>query len=232
MKIAICDDERIFQEQLLRELENYYHSLDLTVYRFSSGEELLAHIGDMQYDLLFLDIEMGKMDGLQTARKVHEAVPELPIVFLTSHVEFALEGYEVSAFRFLTKPLDKDKLKQTLQAYEKIIERTQKITIVEDGCEKYIFDRDIYYIKGENVYLQVVTRQGSYLIRRKFKEQLEELPQEMFVAVHRSYIVNLQFVAAFAQNELIMEDGTRIPVSKGKRDGFKQAMMRYMREKA
>lgn len=231
MRIAVCDDEAIFREQLVGKLEKYFQSLDLIICTYASGEELLLHINDGQFDLVFLDIEMPGLDGLETARRVHDIFSNMPIIFLTSHVEFALAGYEVQAFRFLAKPIVDEKLVQALRDFEEMRRKNRKITILEEGMEKYLFCEDIYYIKSENVYLEIVMQREKHLIRKKLKEQLKELPADMFVAVHRSYIVNLKYVRGFDGATVMLEGGSRIPVSKSSRELFKQKMMRYMGEK-
>lgn len=231
MKIAVCDDESIFREQLKTELEQYYRSLDVLVECYSSGEELLANYEKKHHDIVFLDIEMTGMNGLQVARQLHTSNRDLPIVLVTTHTELAMEGYEVQAFRFLSKPVNRDKLIAALQALESMLLEDERISIVNDGVRMFLPCKSICYIKSENVYLQVVTTKESYLIRQKLKEQMKELPPNMFVQVHRSYVVNLRYVVSFDGTNITLEGGTKIPVSKGNRESFKAGMMRYMREK-
>ena len=104
MKIAICDDEKIMQEYLKEEIDSYFQSLDVLTLCYSSGEELLADYEKQQYDMVFLDIEMKGLNGLQVAKLLHAWKKDLPIVMVTTHTELAMEGYEVQAFRFLAKP--------------------------------------------------------------------------------------------------------------------------------
>ena len=164
MKIAVCDDESIFQEQLKTELEQYYRSLDVLVECYSSGEELLMDYAKKHHDIVFLDIEMEGMNGLQVARQLHEKNRNLPIVLVTTHTELAMEGYEVQAFRFLSKPVKLDKLIAALQAMESLLLEDEKISIVNDGVNMFLPCKSICYIKSENVYLQVITTKESYLI--------------------------------------------------------------------
>lgn len=228
MKIAICDDEPIFQKKFKTMLDDYYRSIDVLIVSYSSGAKLIEE-ADRRFDLVFLDIEMEGMDGLETAKHLHCIDANIPIIFLTSHTELAMEGYEVQAFRFLAKPVDENKLKEALLAFEKSIQKEKKIVITEDGVNRYIFCADIRYIKSESVYLSIMTKRASHLIRKSLKEQLEELPKDSFIQVHRSYIVNLNEVTGFNGDKVIMKDGSRIPVSRSKRESFKQQMMRFMK---
>lgn len=231
MKIAICDDESIFQKHLKTMLEEYYHSLDVLIVPYSSGEELLKEIADNKYDLVFLDIEMKGLDGLETAKRIHSIHTDLPIIFLTSHTELAMEGYEVQAFRFLAKPVETKKLQEALHAFKMTLQQDNKVMIVEDGMNRYLSCRDIRYIKSENVYLQIVTKQGPHLVRKKLKEQLEELPKDTFMLVHRSYIVNLNEVVSFNGSAILLKDGFQIPVSRGNREAFKLQMLQFMKRR-
>lgn len=231
MKIAICDDEPIFQALIKTEIEKYYNSLDVLIGTFSDGEALVSDMKRNTYDMIFLDVEMAGMDGFETARTIRGMQPDVTIIYLTSHTELAMEGYEVQAFRFLSKPLDRRKMHAALDAYERLVQQQKKIMIVEDGIQKYISCQRIRYIKSENVYLQIVTQDGEHWVRKKMKELLNELPQNMFVAVHRSYIVNMCYIKSFSGNVLLLDDETKIPVSKGNREYFKQQMMHYMRER-
>lgn len=231
MRIAICEDEQYFREQLQKELNTYYKSLDVLVCSFSSGEDLLKRMEQSEafFDLIFMDIEMPGMDGLETSTQIHNTHPDLPIILLTSHKELAMAGYEVDAFRFLDKPLKREKLYQALQAVEKQRYVKKKITIMENGNERYLSCQDILFIKSENVYLKIVTNHQQYLIRKKLKEQERELPQALFCKVHRSYMVNLSYVSVFDGRSITMKNGEQIPVSRNCRDVFKERMLHYIR---
>ena len=229
MKIAICDDEKIMQEYLKKEIDFYFQSLDVLTLCYGSGEELLADCEKKQYDIVFLDIEMRGLNGLQVAKRLHAWKKDLPIVIVTTHTELAMEGYEGQAFRFLAKPVAREKLHAALKAVEEQLHNDEKILIVSDGLQRYIPCKSVCYIKCENVYLDIATINERYLVRQKLKEFMEELPEELFFQVHRSFVVNLSFVESFDGANVYMEDGTKIPVSKAKRDVFKSAMIHYMK---
>ncbi len=229
MRIAICDDEKILQEQLKVEIEGYFNSLDIMTVCFNSGEALLVDFEKNQYDIVFLDIEMNGLNGLQTAKYLHEKKKDLPIVLVTSHTELAMEGYEVQAFRFLGKPIDRNKLYATLKALETLVYNEDKINIVSDGLQRYISCKSICHIKSENVYLNIVTTNEHYLVRQKLKELIKQLPAKQFLQVHRSYVANLKYVESFDGENIYMEDGMKIPVSKSNKEVFKNQMLQYMK---
>lgn len=92
MRIAVCDDESVFVSQIKENIEAYYNNWEALIDTFFSGEELLRATLTKKYDLIFLDIEMNGKDGLTVVRELHEIYPKLPIIFLTSHTELAMEG--------------------------------------------------------------------------------------------------------------------------------------------
>ena len=134
MKIAICDDDWHMQQTLRTFIDETYQDLDMLVDGFTSGEALLAAIGKQTqpYELILLDIEMTGMDGIETAKRVRRVLPDCYIIFITSHDEFALTGYEVQAFRYLVKPFRPEKLREAISAVREAL-ADQCMLHVEDG---------------------------------------------------------------------------------------------------
>lgn len=230
MKIGVCDDERIFLEIMHRELEAYYRSLDVEIRTFSSGQELLEDLkkAPFSYACIFLDVEMPEMSGFETAEAMQTMGCRTPVILLTSHREYAPDGYEVGAFRFLSKPVEQKKLYEALGALEKTRREGKRIIVSQDGREFFLSLEEILYFKSENVYLDIETEKGHFLVRKKLKEQLEELPKPSFCQVHRSYIVNLAKVHGYDGKQIILTDGSRIPVGRSRREAFRDAAARYM----
>lgn len=234
MKIAVCDDDLIFQRKIKEELDQYYQSLDVLVEIFSSGEDLLRAAAADPYGFfcVFLDIEMPGIDGMETARRLGELNRNLPVLFLTSHRDLAVEGYELNAFRFLTKPLEHERLCRSLAALEAKGREQARISVTKDGRDLFLPVEDLLYIKSENIYLSLVTPDHTYLIRKKLKDLLPQLPPAMFCQIHRSYVVNLHKVFSYSGKDLVMEDQTVLPVSRNRRETLKEALLRSMAGKA
>lgn len=232
MKIGICDDEYYMRQKVREEIDDYYKSLDIRTLTFASGQELLNAVekDSSDYLCIFLDIEMDGMNGLETARQLKRKHAHIPVILLTGHTEYAMNGYEVEAFRFLSKPLKKEKLNEALKAAERTGLHQKKIRVMSGSQEIYISCHDILYIKSENVYLRIVQKDGSCLIRGKLKEQIQLLPKALFYQVHRSYIVNMLYIKSFDGKHILLGDGTRIPVSSSRSREFKDTMMHYLKE--
>lgn len=231
MRIAVCDDEKIFREKLYTYLNKYYKSLDIIIDSFPSGEKLLEkiQIDSHAYELIFLDIEMDRMDGLSTAKFIRQYNNDVFIVFLTSHLEFALEGYEVDAFRFLTKPVDENKLINALNDIESFRNANKRLLIKEADREVFIYVADIVYLEAQNVNIRIRTIKEEYVIRKSLTEMGGNLDKMVFFKTHRSYIINLKYVADYTNKVITMETGENVPLSRSKYAEFKDALMLYVK---
>ena len=150
VRIALCDDEKQTSEKLYDMIENISRSLDVITDVFTDGNELLRRFAQKSYDLVFLDIEMPAIDGLTVAEKLRDMSAEVFIVFLTSHVEYAIKGYEVNALRYLTKPPVKEKVREVIEHVRKK-QAEEKTLWVKTGDGEYKLKlSDIIYIEALN----------------------------------------------------------------------------------
>ena len=235
MRIAICDDERLFRKELSEALYEYFGRLDLTCAEFQDGKEILEAVGKgVTFDAIFLDIEMKETDGMTAAAQLRRLGVASPIIFLTSHVEMAMEGYEVSAFRFLGKPLRRDKLLQTLSDLRDSICQVRSILIRCEGEDVVVPLRELIYAEARNNDLRLVLPDREYVIRRKLSDLERELSAEsdLFVRIHRGYLVNLQHVIKSHGMEAYVSNGDMLCVSRSQVAAFKEALLRYVRESA
>ena len=231
MKIAICDDEINFQKELQKELEKYYSVLEVEIEVFNSGNDFLERFDNnpMDFQIIFMDIEMPGLNGLDVSKRIREVNQSVPIIFLTSHTELAMDGYEVDAFRFLDKPLRMEKLADTLSAFDKLRLLDSKIEL-QDGERILLVEwKEIQYVQSENVYINVYLENDRYLIRKKLSEMEEQMPKQIFYKPHRSYLVNLRFMKSFDGKKILMNNGVEIPLSRGKQNELKTALMNYLR---
>ncbi|MFR6329445.1 MAG: LytR/AlgR family response regulator transcription factor [Eisenbergiella sp.] len=214
MKIGICDDEPHVSKQMQAEVNHYYHSLDILPVTFSHAEQLIEALRKDPDNFLciFMDIELEGLDGITASRLIQGMNLNIPIILLTSHSEFAPEGYEISAFRFLTKPLDRKKMVEALKAVETMQIRNRKIAICQDGQEIYVSYQDICYIKAKMFTCEYVQPGNPIWYEAHCRNTLSRcLP--LFCRVHRSYAVNLSHVQSFDGTDVIMENALLFLVS-------------------
>lgn len=230
MKIAICDDDWHMQQTLRLLIDEIYQDLDMLADGFTSGEALLAAVQKQSqpYQLILLDIEMRGIDGIETAKRLRKLLPDCYIIFITSHDEFALTGYEVAAFRYLVKPVQPEKLTEAISAVR--AELSDHITLhVEDGpVEALLRVKDIYYIEAQDKRVRVVLKDTAFSDRRGIDEIERALAGEDFFRVHRSYLINFRYVARLDKNEILLVSGEQIPLSRLRKKAFKNAFQTYV----
>lgn len=228
MRIAVCDDEQKFIDDFKRITDKLYPSLDMVVDTFSDGAELLKSFGFRAYDLVFLDIEMPEMDGITLAEKLRETSDEVSIVFLTGHIEYAVKGYEVNALRYLTKPADEQKVKDVIDRVLKKLGDVKMLWIKTDEGEVKLRLSDILFIESQNQNVLISTAEDSYSVRGNMNDYEKRLEQEGFFRIHRGYIVSLARVSRLSGKEVVMEDGTTLPVSRSKEARLKEVLFSFI----
>ncbi len=235
MKIAICDDEIHFIDALCPLLEQWAkeREIKLTLYRFINGDDLIsAHQGECM-DLIFLDVIMPLLSGIDVARELRNTNQNVPIVFLTSSREFAVDSYEVKAFNYLIKPVDRAKLFLVLDDFMKTFNQPKNFFTAKtaDGfCRIVIADVD--YLEAQNKQVLVhLTNDRTIVIRELFSKCAEVFsPENGFCCCHRSYIVNLNNVARFSKTEVSTIHNAVIPISRNNYATFKEVYFNHMFE--
>ncbi len=231
MNIIICDDrqeDRVFLNHLLREYEkSSTEHFNITEYASGIGlcedKEVISNC-----QIVFLDINMEKQDGLKTAIKIKELYPDIYIVLVTAYMSYSLEGYKVKASRFLLK----DDLEHTIkECMDSLIEELHKkdcyvVFSFVEGQVRLQTD-DIIYIetaKHKNVFY---TKKRTYTIYKKMDEIEEELAGFGFVRVHQSFLVNMRYIEKISSYVLRLITGKEISVPKSRYQEVKRAFALY-----
>ena len=232
MRIAVCDDERSFLEELEEKIYKIIPRLDCDVEPFSCAEDLL--LSELSYDLIFLDIEMDGMDGMSCARKIRESDKNIPLVFLTSHTEMAVEGYEVNAFRFLQKPVDDTKLARTLQDILQMRECSRAVMVKHEGEEIVVIPSEVLFIESDNNNVRIKSTSGTCSTRMKLTDAIDLIngTSDTIRRVHRCTAVNLRHVSRIRDREVLLDDGSVIAISRSYYQSFKNELYEYVRKTA
>lgn len=232
MRIAICDDESIYRQQALKAIESISNSLDVIIDTFSNGNELMNKFKTLPYDLIILDIEMPEIDGISLAKKLREISEDVYIVFLTSHIEFALEGYEVNALRYLTKPISHQNLKEILDYIALKQTKEDVLWIKTDEFEEKIRLSDILYLEAQNQNIAINTKKKTYITRYNLGDFEIELNGKGFFRIHRGYLVSLEKITKLGKNCVHLETGINLPVSRSKEKPLKEALLNFADKEA
>lgn len=232
MRIAVVDDESVFREQTASAITLLYGREDASCFLYSDGSELLKSIASgFEPDAVFLDIEMKDVDGMSCAKAIRKINRDVPIIFLTSHTEMAMEGYEVDAFRFLAKPVDPDKLRSTLQDLEKRLKEDEKIVLREEGEDIILPIKDLIYAEASNNSVRFVFKGASHETRMRFAEAIKTIDSlsRDFLKVHRSYVISLVHVRKVNSGEVVMDNGDIVPIARGKAKEVKDGLFEFIR---
>ncbi|MGI6107543.1 MAG: LytR/AlgR family response regulator transcription factor [Lachnospiraceae bacterium] len=231
MRIAICEDNAAHREILKTMIEEWARDSGepVSVAQFSAAEQfIMSEYQAAGYDLIFLDIQMKKMDGMALARTIRKDDPKVQIVFTTSFGDYAVEGYEVRAFRYLVKPLKKEAVFLTLSRVLETVksEASGYFVLQEEGETQRIEKSKVRYIEVQGHYLYFHTADRAIRSRAKLKDVEESFRGPQFCKCHRSYIVNLACVDEIGKNGLKI-GGEYIPVSRANWDAVNRSYIEY-----
>ena len=194
LRIALCDDEENARDALRIQLEKLMdESEDEIVYEFSNGRTcvnwLTAHPGEV--DLLFLDVEMGKENGMDAAKKIRTVNRNLLIVFVTGYTDYVFDGYQVNALDYLVKPVSPEKLKEVLlRVKELLTPPADRFFILKNADGAYRLPwNDILYFYSDRRYIHLVTAVKTYTFYGKLND-IEKQVRKNFVRIHQRYLVN------------------------------------------
>lgn len=232
MRIAICDDLAECRKQTETAIRECMKGTDYGVAVFKDGHTFLQDFKTKPYDLVFLDIEMPEIDGISLAHRLRDISKDVPIIFLTSHIEYALEGYEVRALRYLTKPVDPKKLQEVLSYVLRQMQEQRTLWIKTDLTEKKLLIRDISYMEAQNQNILIAAGADTYTVRYNLSDYETELKEDGFFRVHRGYLVALQHIKSIGKGEVIMDSGDILPVSRSKEKALKEALFDYVRKES
>ncbi len=226
-KIAICDDSPADTLYLQGLVSNWAKKKGemMEVQTFASAEAFLfEYEEDKSFDILLLDIEMAEMDGVTLARKVRSGNQEVQIVFITGYNDYIADGYEVEALHYLLKPVKEEKLFEVLErAVVKLARNEQALLLETAGGVIRVPLYEIRWIEVQRNYVTIHAAE-EYTIKKPLSEVEAEL-DEGFMRTGRSFIVNLKQVRRIGKTDVILADGSAVPLSRGYYEKLNRAMI-------
>lgn len=235
-RVGICDDDGVFCRELETLIASYakQEGIGISTDIFSSGEALLDILEKEKSPLqmLFLDIEMDGIDGIFIGQWIRRRIEyeSTQIVFVSVKESYALKLFQIQPFDFLIKPVSKERVFHVLGEYKRLfVERNVFFTYRMGKSSYSISEDEIRYFKCEGKKISLVTRMGE----REFYGKMSDLPKQVsgdkFCAIHKSYMVNMNYVQAFLPDEVVMDTGERLPVSQSHRKAVRQAVLWWNR---
>ena len=236
LKALLIDDEPDCVHLLASELAQHCPQVQV-IGKTTSSQEGLRLIHVLQPDLVFLDIEMPRLNGFQLLEKVGEIFFQL--IFVTAYNEFAIKAFRYSALDYLLKPIDTDELQQAVRkaTLKHRIDGRQLELLQHQLQHRYLADKialpyqngiiflelkEIIYCEADNNYTKVLaTQDRRYLLTRTLKEVAEVLEERNFLRVHRQYLINLDQIKMFMKGEgsyLVMTNNVSIPIARQQKE--------------
>lgn len=236
MRIGICEDNRDLKQQLQNQVEEYYSGRwSCQIDSFESGEQLWFRYQseEQPYDLLFLDIELsGNMDGLDVAREIRSLSDNVTIVILTAFRKYALAGYDVHPYKYLLKPVSRDKLHQVLDEIQSrlILSWNDCLNMPVPGGFWRLPYAEILFMESKGHYVLIHTRNHIYRRHAKLTD-VKTFCDGRFLCCHKSYLVNADRIKQIINRYtvILLDNGKQIPISEKKRNEFIKQLVEYDR---
>ena len=231
LKIALCDDEEFYREHIKElvasHLEKQGFLFEITL--FQNGEEFCENDWNLlSYDIVFLDIEMGTINGMDVAYEIRKRNHTAAIIFVTVVADYVYDGYEVGALRYIMKR-DLDRLLPRCMdslTERKLFEKKKQRFHFTDGDEE-VFISEIIYIESNLHKLCFVTTEGRWYQYNTLDDLEKTVSAFHFIRCHKSFLVNAEHIAKIRSYIIYLTDGTEIPIAKTRYSYVKKFFLLY-----
>lgn len=238
IKIAVCDDEIIFAEKMKTIIDTYCmeKQIPYEVDLYQSGRDFITNsIKMMEYQIVFLDINMEGIDGLETAKELRKLCKETFVIFVTAFINYTLEGYKVDAIRYLLK-MSENFEQSVYEALNAVFQKMEYTPIIRKFC----FQEGNKNVALERIlYIESVLHKLTFhileedIISYTMYETLNNITgmfNKDFVRIHQSYLVNLRFVRKIDKKDLILSNDISLPIARSKLNEARKRVAIYKGE--
>lgn len=230
MKIAICDDclndVSVINDILTTTVFNETNTID----RYTSSKKLLQSVkNNVKYDIVFLDVEMPELNGLELGKSINNLCPNTYIVFVTSYPQYAIDAFDCEAYHYLLKPIEKEKAEKVICRLAKKYRELNKYYAIKIKNESIRLPiSDIYYIECCRKHIIFHLSQKKYETVGKLSTVYDKLKEFGFYQVHQGYIVNMGKISHFDKYSIVLSDGKSVVMSVRKRTDVLLAYTKYI----
>lgn len=234
MKIAICEDESVFAQELATHIQTFFKSknIDPSIAFFSDEEVVRKLCQDAgAFDIIFMDINLGgQQDGVEISRKLRAHAPQVPIIFITSLENRAIDGYDVDAFSFIVKKKYEEKLPLVLEKLWKQLYEAKTLTVTEKNEVHVLSMKEILWIESEGRTSLVHTVNATYTDIRSIQNMAVVLTDTDFIECFKSIFVNVEKIKSVNADTITLINDHKLPVSRRSRKSVMLAVMKKVRD--
>lgn len=231
MNIAICEDEKIWQAELIKHLNEYKNKrkIDLFIQCFSNGKACCESKND-KYDIIFMDYQMETKNGIETAREIRKTNSDSIIIFVSAYPQVALDTFEVKTFRFLSKPIDKIKLFKAIDDYLADIDIDSFLIFKTHEKTIRIKISEIIYAEAQKNHTIIHTEKEDFEILTNLKSVEKLLPKDKFFRCHNAYITSFKHIKDYTNTEIYYDDNSVAYISRSMIKKFKLAFHDFIKK--
>lgn len=216
LQVVICDDEQsmriTLREVIGRELQ--LKGISFQINEFNCGEKLIESLTEASFDIVFLDIEMKDINGIETAKTIRRTNKKAVIIFVTAFPDFVFQGYEVKALNYILKPYQDKKIIEVLNTALEEIDAVKPhyFSVEQKSGVTKIALQDTLYFSSDKRNITAVTKTSAITFYEKLSDLQEKLP-DYFIRIHNRYLVNLNYITSVDASTAVCS-GNSLPVSR------------------
>lgn len=227
IKIGICDDDNNIVSKIKTYI-NEYPKEKFIINTYNSGEELLSL--KEKFDVIFLDIDMIGIDGIETAKRLRLYDKDVKIIYVTSYGDYRNLAFKVHAFSYLNKPISKEEIFNELDEIISYSNNKEEELLLLDSNEGIVRVKpsDIYYFEYFDRKVKIKTLNKTYIIKDKITNVAKKMESYDFVMPHKSFTVNLYYVKSIKAYDIYIVDGSIIPLSQKKSVAFRESLNDFL----
>lgn len=230
--IGICDDETFFIEQIKFACEDYLEDIckEIEFVFFKSGEEVIAYQGE-KLDLLFLDIELGGVDGIEVMNQINHSPYVWRIVFVSTHNEMVWDTFGIKTLGFCRKPVKDTEIAKYLKCALSELDKDIVISFKKYDEDTFVKLSEILYIEGRASYIEVYTKDKSIVVSGKIGDWEKKLSDSTMIRIHKSILVNMQHITIEGSKVIIEECGEEFLMGRTFKAKVKERYLQYVMER-
>ena len=230
IKIAIVEDEAAVRDQLTDYVRRYtrQYGTEFEVTCFTDGDEILENYRPA-FDIIFLDVEMKRLNGMETAQRIRELDDDVLLIFITNMAQYAIKGYSVGALDYVLKPVPYFAFSQQLQKALGQLEKRERhyLAVAVDGGMRRLDAAEIYYLESEGHKVHFYTEKEDFVVSGTLKNYEEKLVGRAFARCNSGYLVNLAQVSG-VQQDMVQVGPYTLQISRPRRKAFMAGLADYI----